>query len=148
MSGYQETTLLTLADLQKFALEIAEKTSPPAIFFLQGDLGAGKTAFVKAYAEVLGLPAKHITSPTFAIMNSYQLPQNQLYHLDLYRLTENDFLLFSEIKQIVNIAQDYLFIEWPEKINFENLDLSAWQIHNLHFENQSGIRKVRHHHQI
>jgi tRNA threonylcarbamoyladenosine biosynthesis protein TsaE len=79
---------------------------------LEGDLGAGKTTFVKAFCDVIGIE-EPISSPTFTIVNVYEGKGVKVNHLDLYRLknaTDLEDIGFDEI-----ITDDaYIFIEWPE----------------------------------
>lgn len=85
------------------------------IFAFQGEMGAGKTTFIKAICQQLGV-IENITSPTFAIVNEYIASNDTpIYHFDCYRL--------KNIEEAFNIgAEDYFysgnlcFIEWPEKI--------------------------------
>ncbi|MDR1746622.1 MAG: tRNA (adenosine(37)-N6)-threonylcarbamoyltransferase complex ATPase subunit type 1 TsaE [Tannerella sp.] len=89
------------------------------VFAFYGDMGAGKTTFIKAICEELGVEDV-INSPTFAIVNEYRSARTGelIYHFDFYRI--------SELREAQDIgAEDYFysgalcFIEWPEKI--ENL---------------------------
>lgn len=67
----------------QFAKEYAKTLVPGDVVLLEGEMGAGKTVFVKGIAEALGIPDE-ITSPTYAYMNDYD---GKLYHYDCYRLT-------------------------------------------------------------
>lgn len=84
------------------------------IVLLQGDLGAGKTTFVKGIVSALQGNPDEVTSPTFTILNEYDLPQFPIYHFDLYRL--------SSPNELYNIGyEEYFygdgvcFVEWPER---------------------------------
>lgn len=93
--------------------KLAKELSPGSVIALYGDLGAGKTAFVRGLAEGLGLSAR-VSSPTFTIVNEY-LGDTPLFHFDMYRLSDADELF--EIGW-----EDYLrrggicAVEWSENV--------------------------------
>jgi tRNA threonylcarbamoyladenosine biosynthesis protein TsaE len=81
---------------------------------LKGDLGAGKTTFVKGLAKGLGVSEDYyITSPTFTIINEYPVPPLTLCHLDLYRLSSADELDYIGFDDIVD-DNHVIVVEWPE----------------------------------
>ena len=75
-------------ETRALARECAAVLKPGAILCLIGDLGAGKTVFVKGIAEALKIDADQICSPTYVLMNIYEKGRLPLYHFDLYRLGE------------------------------------------------------------
>lgn len=86
------------------------------VLALEGDLGAGKTTFVKGFAEGLDLERK-ITSPTFVILKQYQLKTGGLfYHIDCYRLSQSDDLSDLGFKEIISDSSNIVLIEWAEKV--------------------------------
>ena len=94
--------------------DLASHLSAGSIVLLFGDLGAGKTAFVRGLAEGLGVLADDVSSPTFTIMQEYRGGRLPLYHVDLYRLDNES--------QLTNIGWDDLIaehalvlVEWPER---------------------------------
>ena len=114
-----EFTLHTLADMQDavaFAIRFAAGRTK---FALSGDLGAGKTTFVKAFCQHLGVEDP-VTSPSFSLVNCYSLRRpsgalSQVYHLDLYRLNSVEEAQEIGIETYL-YGEDYTFIEWPELI--------------------------------
>ena len=82
-TGYEET--------RKIACEFAKLLSPGDVVTLDGDLGAGKTAFTGGLAIGLGVDT-HVTSPTFTIVNEYRSGRLPLFHFDVYRLETMDDL--------------------------------------------------------
>ncbi len=86
---------------------------------LYGELGSGKTTFVKGIAKVFGLE-KTITSPTFVIEKIYKLKNqvlDNLIHIDAYRLKSGDELLSLGWEEISKNPKNIIFIEWPENVN-------------------------------
>jgi tRNA threonylcarbamoyladenosine biosynthesis protein TsaE len=77
-----------LEDTQQLAGRLAELAGPGSVLVLDGDLGAGKTAFSQAFARAFGVE-EHVNSPTFTIIKEYEgrLP---FYHMDVYRLSEDE----------------------------------------------------------
>jgi tRNA threonylcarbamoyladenosine biosynthesis protein TsaE len=96
------------------ARELGATLSAGDVVLLFGDLGAGKTAFVRGLAEGLGLDHRDVTSPTFTLVQEYRGGRLPLVHADLYRLDdprEIDDLGLEEIG-----ADAVLAIEWAEKV--------------------------------
>lgn len=98
----------------RIAKTFAKTVKQGDIICLEGDLGAGKTHFVKGFVEAFGVKRNAVTSPTFTIINEYKgsIP---IYHFDCYRL--------ESIEEALEIgAEEYLYgdgvciIEWPERI--------------------------------
>lgn len=84
------------------------------ICVLKGEMGAGKTALVKALVKALGLPVA-VSSPTFSLVNEYISDANTVYHIDLYRLDNMEEALEMGIEDYLHSGK-WVFIEWPELI--------------------------------
>jgi len=85
------------------------------VILLSGNLGAGKTAFVRGLAEGLGIDAEDVSSPTFTLVHEYRGGRLTLYHVDLYRLEKaaTDDLGLEELHRGV------LAIEWPDRLSHQ-----------------------------
>ena len=84
---------------------------------LEGDLGAGKTFLVRAFARALGVPAHlPVTSPTFTLVNEYVTPRGALLHADLYRLGAADELV--ELGLLDRVGRDVVVLaEWGDRFS-------------------------------
>ena len=94
--------------------DLASHLSAGSVVLLFGDLGAGKTAFVRGLAEGLGVLADDVSSPTFTIMQEYRGGRLPLYHVDLYRL--NDPREIDELGLGELTDNGILAIEWAERM--------------------------------
>ena len=94
--------------------EMGARLAAGDVILLYGDLGAGKTAFVRGLAEGLGVPPGDVSSPTFTIMQEYRGGRLPLFHVDLYRL--NDPREFDDLGLDEIAAEAVLAIEWAEKL--------------------------------
>lgn len=102
--------------------QIASKLNEGDVVLLQGDLGAGKTTFVKGIADYFGINPDDIVSPTFTLMQIYNTDiQNSeiknIVHIDTYRLEEEKQLLDIGAEDYVGNKETISFIEWPEKLD-------------------------------
>ena len=96
------------------AREIARTLQAGDVVLLSGDLGAGKTAFVRGLAEGLGIDPADVSSPTFTIVHEYGGGRLRLYHADLYRLERaaTEELGLEEM----GVQDGVLAIEWPDRL--------------------------------
>ncbi len=98
----------------EFAAKFAQLCQPPLIIYLQGDLGSGKTTFARGFINKLGHSGK-VKSPTFTLVESYDLEQARLYHFDLYRLKDPLELEYIGIRDLTWESDVMCLIEWPER---------------------------------
>ena len=117
-----ECVIRGLESLKEFAKVFSKILKPGDIVYLKGDLGTGKTTFVKNVCRALGVK-DDIASPTFTIMREYSLKKNKIYHFDMYRIADYDELSeFGFEDYIYNNENDFVFIEWPDILE-ENVDV-------------------------
>src|SRR6186997_3269939 len=102
-------------ETHKVARDLAARLSRGDVLLLSGDLGAGKTTFVRGLAEGLAIDPAEVSSPTFTLLHEYTGGRLTLYHADLYRLTRSatDDLGLEE----AGIRDGVLAIEWPDRLS-------------------------------
>jgi tRNA threonylcarbamoyladenosine biosynthesis protein TsaE len=124
-------------NIREAAREFIQHIGEHRVFAFYGEMGAGKTTFIKAICEELGVEDV-ITSPTFAIVNEYTSSDGSIYHFDFYRI--------KKLEEVYDMGfEDYFysgalcFIEWPELIE-EVLPEDAVKVNIT--ENADGSRKI------
>ena len=102
-----------LTEIDTIALEILNQ-HPEKVILFNGQMGAGKTTFIKALSKALGVQ-NATSSPTFSLVNEYQIPNGMVYHFDVYRLKNETEALDFGIDDYL-YSGHWCFIEWAEKI--------------------------------
>jgi|TARA_B100000902_G_scaffold325552_1_gene320254 tRNA threonylcarbamoyladenosine biosynthesis protein TsaE len=117
--------------LEEFAINFSKKIKAGEIYFLFGEIGVGKTTFVKNLINSLQFNLKlketEVTSPTFNIMNEYNFKSFLIKHYDLYRLKSDTEL--KDLNLFEKNDKSILFIEWPQIIKNE-----PHSVNKLYFE--------------
>jgi len=118
-SEHTETLLLLNEQGKEVSvLDILREKDPHRVFAFDGQMGAGKTTFIKYLCEQMGT-MDVVNSPTFAIVNVYDIEQpyrGEVYHFDCYRLKDiREAMDFGAEEYLY--SGNYCFIEWPEKID-------------------------------
>lgn len=134
-----EIRINALADINEAAKAFVDNIGTSTVFAFYGKMGAGKTTFIKAVCECLGVEDV-ITSPTFAIVNEYtsSTTGDTIYHFDFYRI--------KRLEEVYDMGyEDYIdsgslcFMEWPELIE----DLLPEDVRKVSIrENEDGSRSV------
>jgi tRNA threonylcarbamoyladenosine biosynthesis protein TsaE len=104
---------LTEAELDAEGEALGRELRPGELLTFEGDLGAGKTTFIKAVARGLGVSAP-ATSPTYALVHRYQGARGPVFHLDCFRLRVPDEAADLDWEGLVSEG-DAILIEWPER---------------------------------
>lgn len=114
MSGPITHVTVGEAETRAVAEALAATLVPGDLVLLHGDLGAGKTVFVKGLAQGLGLDAGAVTSPTFTLVHEYLGGRLPLVHLDLYRLASTDL---DDVGLDPDLAaRGVVVVEWAERL--------------------------------
>ncbi len=108
-----EVFIKTPAEMMRTAKIIAKALPPGTSIGLTGELGAGKTTFVKGFVTAYGINRDAVTSPTFTIINEYG-DGLRIFHADLYRIGSDDELVRTGLYDL-KFDNGFLLIEWPEK---------------------------------
>lgn len=122
MPRMETREIRTLEELDSIAAQILETETvrdSAYVIALSGDLGAGKTAFVKRLAKLLGI-SEEVTSPTFVVMKSYPIAAHarfkNLTHIDAYRIESEDEMRVLGFEALCADPSRIIAVEWPERI--------------------------------
>jgi len=113
-----ELIIKSESELEGVAQKLLDFAGRRKKFFLKGNLGAGKTTFVKAFCKMQGV-VDNVTSPTYSLVNEYAFAKNGeeglIFHIDLYRLKDIEEALQIGIEDYL-YNDNYCFIEWAEVV--------------------------------
>ncbi len=105
--------LETEADMIAFGKPLAERFSQGGVVYLSGDLGVGKTTLVRGILRALGY-SDRVKSPSYGLIESYELDGLNVHHLDLYRLSHGEEITYLGLEDLFD-GPTLLLVEWPEK---------------------------------
>ena len=146
----------TLKDTKKLAYKFANLVKQQGCFVnLFGEIGAGKTAFVKLVAEALGVEEK-VTSPSFVILNEYHSASIPVYHFDLYRLEHAGISTIADELREYSSGKKITFVEWAEfsqgelpferievNVTYDNDDSRVYEFKSVGEKNRNVIEGLR-----
>ena len=130
--------VITLQNMPAVATEFWQLFHEKKVFAFYGDMGSGKTTFIHALCD-----AKQVTSsvgsPTFSIINEYSSPNGKIFHIDLYRLKDEDEAIRAGVEDCL-FSGEVCLVEWPQraagifppdtvKITIDALDPGTRKIH-------------------
>ena len=137
--------------LAKEIIKSKSKIKKVLIFGLVGELGAGKTTFIQAFAKGLGIKGR-LTSPSFVILKKYKIPFkptsnfqqpiSNLYHIDCYRIKDAEDILALDFKEIISTPKNIILIEWAEKIRKILPKGTIWIKFKILGENKREIKLI------
>lgn len=104
----------TLKEIDNAAKHLLTASSGYKVFAFHGEMGAGKTTFIHAVCEAMGVKDS-ITSPTFSIINQYKTANGQtVYHMDLYRVKDENEAINAGVEDCL-YSGSICLVEWPDK---------------------------------
>lgn len=106
-------TINTPEEMEALGASLVKSLKTPAVVYLRGELGTGKTTLVRGALRALGYQGL-VKSPTFTIVESYHVDQLDIHHFDLYRITAPEELELIGIRDYFN-APSLVFFEWPDQ---------------------------------
>jgi tRNA threonylcarbamoyladenosine biosynthesis protein TsaE len=102
-----------LQDIAHAASVFWQAYSLRTVFAFHGNMGAGKTTFIHALCEARDV-TDTVGSPTFSIINEYRYPGGRIYHIDLYRLKDEEEAIRAGVEDVLH-SGDICLVEWPER---------------------------------
>jgi tRNA threonylcarbamoyladenosine biosynthesis protein TsaE len=105
--------IFELKDIHTAAQTFWDHTKNKKVFAITGNMGAGKTTFIHALCDVKKVTS-NVGSPTFSIINEYVFPGGKIFHIDLYRLKDEEEAVRAGLEDCL-YSGEICFVEWPEK---------------------------------
>lgn len=109
----QRIVLLTEEDTLALGAELAKRWSRGGVVYLSGDLGVGKTTLVRGWLRGLGFKGR-VKSPSYGLIESYEIDELTVHHLDLYRLGDAEEIEYLGIEDLF-VGPTLMLVEWAER---------------------------------
>jgi len=106
-------SLATEADMLAFGGPLADRLSSGGVVYLSGDLGVGKTTLVRGLLRAMGFEGR-VKSPSYGLIETYELDDLTVHHLDLYRLSHGEEITYLGLEDLFD-GPTLMLVEWPEK---------------------------------
>ena len=132
---------------EELAYKFLKKLKPGNVIFLYGEMGVGKTTFIRylinGFQKANNLKLTEVTSPTFNLMNEYQINKIKIFHYDLYRLKSEEEIINLELFE--DNLNTITLIEWPQNIKKKpnNLIELQFKYENDHQKRSVGIKGLK-----
>ena len=139
-NSYAEITTSSEDETSRLAVALAKHLTMGDIITLSGDLGTGKTVFARALICALG-NSDEVPSPTFSLVQSYNLNPIPVHHFDLYRIERPEDTFELGIEDLY--SEGISLIEWPERLS-SYLPRDRLELLFLYPANESKINTIRH----
>ncbi|MFZ7133716.1 MAG: tRNA (adenosine(37)-N6)-threonylcarbamoyltransferase complex ATPase subunit type 1 TsaE [Eubacteriales bacterium] len=125
-------------DTYAIGLKLGQQINAPIVVCIQGQMGAGKTVFSQGILRGLGVTEKYITSPTYTLVNAYEVNKHQIYHFDVYRIVDFDELRCIGFDEYMD-GSSTVIIEWADRISQYLHERNLWVHIHCHYED---VRKL------
>ena len=106
----------SVEETESIAIELAQSFTGGECVALYGDLGAGKTQFVRGIVRGLGGEPRAVSSPTFVLLNVYDTPQMNIFHLDAYRVTGAEDFEAIGFAELLEQRDAIVVVEWAQRV--------------------------------
>ena len=107
-----ESDISHIGELPELCKKLIEFAGPIKVFAFEGEMGAGKTTFIKELCRTLG-SNDNFSSPSYSIVNEYKSPSWKIFHFDFYRVKDAEELFDLGMEEYIE-SGNYCFIEWPD----------------------------------
>ena len=138
----EEFEIASLEELKAWVKTWSPKLSNRSLILLRGEMGVGKTQFVRFLVEAAGGDSREVGSPTYSLQNIYSTQTHSIFHWDLYRLETLEDLESSGFWDAFESEAGWVAVEWPDLV-LEALRPRDWFVITIEFKLQpNGHRKI------